>query len=138
MSFGAKSPLRVEHLARVERKFGIDTDKTGIETDYPAPIKDKYGVGSYHEVRSRDKLDAEYAKASRVQVEENLSLGSTSGDIILNAGTGFAVEFSKLKAKFDALVTAVNSALGSKTDGGGTPGAITVNIDDSKVDHVRL
>lgn len=69
-----------------------------------------------------------------------------SGELVLNRGEGYAVEFERLKAGIDSLVEYINGHTHAFTglDAGviGTTGTVTVesvdSIDDSKVDLVRI
>lgn len=61
-----------------------------------------------------------------------------SGIIEVNGNADFAVRFDALDTALQSLVTAVNSALAGKLDGGGTPGSLTLDISGAKVDEVKL
>lgn len=61
-----------------------------------------------------------------------------SGIIELNGTGDFAVRYDALDVAFQTFVTAVNTALGTKLDGAGTPGVLTLDISAAKVDEVTL
>jgi hypothetical protein len=62
----------------------------------------------------------------------------TSGIINLNGDADFAVRFNALETALQQLVTDINTALGGKLDGSGTPGTITLDVSGAKVDEVKL
>lgn len=60
------------------------------------------------------------------------------GEIILNQGTKSAVNYVDLNTQLQLLVTAINSALASKLDGGGSAGVLTLDITTAEVPEVKL
>ncbi len=60
------------------------------------------------------------------------------GEIIINDGTKSAVSYAELNTALQLMVTAFNTALASKLDGGGSTGAVTLDISLSEVTEVKL
>lgn len=60
------------------------------------------------------------------------------GEIILNKGTKSAVNYVDLNTQLQLLVTAINSALATKLDGGGSAGALTLDLTTAEVPEVKL
>ena len=63
---------------------------------------------------------------------------NSAGEIVLNQGTDSAVKFSDLDTALQLLVTAINGALATKLDGGGSAGALTLDISAAEVPGVKL
>lgn len=63
---------------------------------------------------------------------------NTDGEIILNQGTKSAVNFLDLNTQLQLLVTAINAALATKLDGGGSAGALTLDLSTAEVPGVLL
>ena len=58
--------------------------------------------------------------------------------IEINGNNDFAVRFTALDTAFQQLITDINAALGTKTDGSGTAGTLTLDISGAKVDTVKI
>lgn len=71
------------------------------------------------------------AKQARIYLNKD-------GEIILNQGTKSAVNYVDLNTQLQLLVTAINSALASKLDGGGSAGALTLDLTTAEVPEVKL
>ena len=63
---------------------------------------------------------------------------NTDGEIILNQGTKSAVNYVDLNTQLQLLVTAINGALATKLDGGGSAGTLTLDISTAEVPEVKL
>ena len=63
---------------------------------------------------------------------------NADGEIILNSGTGTAVEYGALDTALQLLVTAINAALATKLDGAGSAGGLTLDITAAEKDKVKL
>jgi len=61
-----------------------------------------------------------------------------NGNIIINNGTKSAVSHAELNTALQLMVTAFNTALGTKQDGSGTAGVVTLDISASEVSKVKL
>ncbi len=59
-------------------------------------------------------------------------------EIIMNEGLKSAVSYAELNTALQLMVTAFNSALASKLDGGGSAGVVTLDISLSEVQAVKL
>jgi hypothetical protein len=64
--------------------------------------------------------------------------GNKDGEIIMNQGTKSAVNFLDLNTQLQLLVTAINAALATKLDGGGSAGALTLDLSTAEVPEVKL
>jgi hypothetical protein len=71
------------------------------------------------------------AKQARIYLNKD-------GEIILNQGTKSAVNFLDLNTQLQLLVTAINAALATKLDGGGSAGVLTLDITTAEVPEVKL
>ena len=71
------------------------------------------------------------AKQARIYLNKD-------GEIILNQGTKSAVNYVDLNTQLQLLVTAINSALATKLDGGGSAGALTLDLTTAEVPEVKL
>lgn len=71
------------------------------------------------------------AKQARIYLNKD-------GEIILNQGTKSAVNYVDLNTQLQLLVTAINSALASKLDGGGSAGVLTLDLTTAEVPEVKL
>ena len=71
------------------------------------------------------------AKQARIYLNKD-------GEIILNQGTKSAVNYVDLNTQLQLLVTAINSALSSKLDGGGSAGVLTLDITTAEIPEVKL
>jgi len=60
------------------------------------------------------------------------------GEIIFNDGTKSSVSHEELGTALQSMVTAINTALGTKKDEAGTAGSISLDISGSEVDKVLL
>lgn len=60
-----------------------------------------------------------------------------SGNIDLNGNSKKLVTYAELNTALQALKTAINTALGTKLDGGGTPGTLTMDISAAETQTVR-
>lgn len=60
------------------------------------------------------------------------------GEIVINEGTKSAVSYAELDTALQLMVTAFNTALASKLDGGGSAGTVTLDISASEVGEVKL
>lgn len=61
-----------------------------------------------------------------------------TGILEINGDADFAVRYNELNTKLQLLVTAINTALGTKADGTGTAGSLTLDISTAKVNEVKL
>ena len=61
-----------------------------------------------------------------------------SGNIIFNDGIKSAVSYAELNAALQLMVTAFNTALGTKSDGSGTAGTVTLDISGAEIEEVKL
>lgn len=59
-------------------------------------------------------------------------------EVVVNGGTDYAVSWTDLNTAMQALVTALNAALGTKMDTPGTPGTLSLDLSSAKVNKVRL
>jgi hypothetical protein len=61
-----------------------------------------------------------------------------NGTIEIAGAADFAVRFAALNTQLQALVAAINVALGTKDDGAGTAGSLVLDLSTAKVDEVKL
>lgn len=61
-----------------------------------------------------------------------------TGVLELNGNADFAVSYTDLNTALQLLITSINAVLGTKLDGSGTPGALTLDLTNAKVDTVKL
>jgi len=59
------------------------------------------------------------------------------GNIYLNGTSKYLVTWGALNVALQSLITAINSALAVKLDGGGTAGILSINIDGAKATTLR-
>jgi hypothetical protein len=59
------------------------------------------------------------------------------GNIYLNGTSKYLVTWGALNIALGGLVTAMNSALAAKVDGGGSPGTLSLNLDSAKATTLR-
>lgn len=59
------------------------------------------------------------------------------GSIELNGSSKKLVTYSELNTALQSLVGAINSALAAKLDGGGTPGALSINISAAQTTTIK-
>lgn len=59
-------------------------------------------------------------------------------EIVMNEGLKSAVSYAELNTALQLMVTAFNSALASKLDGGGSVGVVTLDISAAEVAEVKL
>ena len=81
---------------------------------------------------------------------ERIAYASDSGNIVcsvyykndgiieVNGNSDFAVSYTDLNAQLQLLVSAINAALGTKANGSGTPGTLTLDLTAAKVNTVKL
>ena len=69
-------------------------------------------------------------------VKARIDLNGT-GNINLNGSSKKLVTYAELNTALQALITALNTALGTKLDGGGTPGTLTLDISAAETSTVR-
>ena len=62
----------------------------------------------------------------------------SSGNLELNGNGNSSVTFTALNTALQLLVTSINATFATKLDGGGTPGALTLDISASEENTVRL
>lgn len=70
--------------------------------------------------------------------EKGYILWKADGKIELNGNANSAVTFTPLDTALQTLVTAINTALGTKLDGGGSPGTLSLDISGAEEDTVLL
>lgn len=70
-------------------------------------------------------------KKARIKLESD-------GNIILNQGTKSAINYTDLNSALQNLIIALNSALATKMDGGGSAGTLTLDISAAEVTKVKL
>lgn len=66
------------------------------------------------------------------------TLRVTDDRIELGDDAGYATEWTALNTQFQTFVTAINTALAAKLDGGGTPGTLTLDLSSAKKETVTL
>lgn len=144
----------------IEKRFGDNREApfyspAGIDS-VPLPddkmfISEKDGSGKYvilgSLMISKGAKEGElilYSRDSNGSVKSKLYLNKT-GEIVLNDGTGFAVEFNNLKAEFDKLNSAFNGHTHIYSPGPSPPVTTATPvpqssavIDNTKVDKVRI
>lgn len=60
------------------------------------------------------------------------------GNIELNGNTDYLVSWTDLNTVMQVYVTAINALFGTKLDGGGTPGAVVLDLSTSQVATVKI
>lgn len=60
------------------------------------------------------------------------------GTIEINGNTDNAVSWTDLNTALQGLVTAINANMGTKLDGAGTPGVLTLSLTGARVNGVKL
>lgn len=70
------------------------------------------------------------AEAARVHLKND-------GTIEINGNTKSLVTHAELNTALQTMITALNAALGTKLDGGGTPGALTLDISAAETTTVK-
>lgn len=109
---------------------------------YICNVSDSYQVA----VATSDGLTPEceagerefYSTDSPVTTKKARFKLNKDGEIILNQGTKSAVNYVDLNTQLQLLVTAINSALATKLDGGGSAGALTLDLTTAEVPEVKL
>ena len=74
--------------------------------------------------------------ASGSTVQASIKLG-TDGNIEINGGSKRLVTYGELNTALQLMVTAINAGLAAKVDGGGTPGAVALDISAAQTTSVR-
>lgn len=62
----------------------------------------------------------------------------SDGTIEINGNADFAVSWTDLNTALQTLVTNINTLFGTKLDGGGTAGTLTLDLSSSKIEEVKL
>jgi hypothetical protein len=64
--------------------------------------------------------------------------GDKNGNIIINQGANHATQWEALNTKLQALVTAINAALATKSNGSGSAGTLTLDLTSAEVTTVKV
>jgi len=78
-----------------------------------------------------------YSRDSNGNVQATIKLLS-DGTIEINGNADFAVSWTDLNAALQGLVTAINAAFASKSNGSGSPGTLTLDLSSAKSTEVKL
>lgn len=76
--------------------------------------------------------------ASSIICESGGNIEIKGSKINLNGDSDQAVLYTKLELQLQALMTAVNAALGTKLDGAGSPGSIAIDFSTAKSESVNI
>lgn len=124
--FGPHSPLNLGMQAATDVLIGMDYVDDSVE--FPSPVSLKFGSGSPLSIDSKSSCDLSF--------DGRFSM--TGSTIELNGNGGFVTEFNALKTGLSNLVAAINTALGAKENGSGSPGTLTLDIDSAKKSTVKV
>lgn len=94
----------------------------------------KYGVPRPTLAKGEVALQATNAAGT---VAGGKVIARSDGTLEFNGTGKFLVTYDQLNTALQAMVTAINSALAAKLDGGGTPGAVTLNITTAKAASLK-
>lgn len=93
--------------------------------NYKIPLPDNPGDSKVY------STDADGNEAATIKL-------LADGTIEINGNNDNAVSWDDLNTALQGLVTAINANFGTKLDGAGTPGTLTLSLTSSKVDEVKL
>ena len=106
------------------------------------PLTDSYSIG----VGISDDLAPEcepgekefYSTDDPVTAKKARLKFDKSGNLIMNQGANHAAQYEALNTKFQAFVSAINSALATKQNGSGSAGTLTLDLSSAKVTTVKV
>lgn len=78
-----------------------------------------------------------YSRDSNGDIKATIYL-KDDGIIEINGNSDYAVSWTDLNSALQSLISGINSALANKSDGSGTPGALSLDISGAKVNEVKL
>jgi hypothetical protein len=110
-------------------------------------IKDSNGDIKVDDGNKKIKFELIFNNNNKLVLNEvgqwTISNNSTSiilqddGKILINGNNDNLVTYSTLNTALQGLVSGINTTFGTKLDGGGTPGTLTLNITGAKADNLQ-
>ncbi len=79
-----------------------------------------------------------YSTDNPATAKQARTLWDSSGNVVHNQGVKSAVSYADLNTALQLLVTAINAALATKLDGGGSAGALTLDISLAESPTVKI